>query len=62
MHQPTDATIVSSLKQNLLAKNDKLAIYYDPSKFDQKGVWQQEIFDLMMGSKRLIKNIEQFLW
>lgn len=62
MHQPTDATIVSSLKQNLLAKNDKLSIYYDPSKFDQKGVWQQETFDLMMGSKRLIKNIEQFLW
>lgn len=62
MHQPTDATIVSSLKQNLLAKNDKLSIYNDPSKFDQKGVWQQEIFDLMMGSKRLIKNIEQFLW
>lgn len=62
MHQPTDATIVSSLKQNLLAKNDKLSIYYDSSKFDQKGVWQQEIFDLMMGSKRLIKNIEQFLW
>uniref|UniRef100_K1PKC1 Collagen alpha-6(VI) chain n=1 Tax=Magallana gigas TaxID=29159 RepID=K1PKC1_MAGGI len=54
MHQPTDATIVSSLKQNLLAKNDKLSIYYDPSKFDQKGVWQQEIFDLMMGSKRIV--------
>lgn len=62
MHQPTDATIVSSLKQNLLAKNDKLSIYNDPFNFDQKGVWQQEIFDLMMGSKRLIKNIEQFLW
>lgn len=55
MHQPTDATIVSSLKQNLLAKNDKLSIYNDPSKFDQKGVWQQEIFDLMMGSKRLLR-------
>lgn len=54
MHQPTDATIVSTLKQNLLSKNDKLSIYADPSEFDQKDVWQQEIFDLMMGSKRLI--------
>lgn len=62
MYQPTDATVVSSLKQNLLSKNDKLSIYSDPSKFDQKGVWQQEIFDLMMSSKRLIETIEQFLW
>lgn len=54
MHQPTDATIVSTLKQNLLSKNDKLSIYADPSEFDQKDVWQQEIFDLMMGSKRTV--------
>lgn len=61
MYQPTDATIVSSLKQNLLSKNDKLFIYADPSEFDWQEDWQQEIFDLMMGSKRLILNIEQFL-
>lgn len=54
VYQPTDATVVSSLKQNLLAKNDQLSIYSDPSKFNQKGVWQQGIFDLMMSSKRIV--------
>ncbi|XP_061166247.1 uncharacterized protein LOC133175136 [Saccostrea echinata] len=54
VYQPSDLTIVKTLSKNLCNRKNDLSIYSNPSTFNEKEVWQQSIFDLMMGSKRIV--------
>ncbi|XP_022335076.2 uncharacterized protein LOC111131714 [Crassostrea virginica] len=54
LYQPTDSNVVSRLTEKLHNKRADLNIYSSISKFDKQSVWQEGIFDLMMGSKRVV--------
>ncbi|XP_061168895.1 uncharacterized protein LOC133178163 [Saccostrea echinata] len=54
VYQPSDMSIVKTLSKNLSNRKKGLTIYSNASKFNEKEVWQQGIFDLMMGSKRIV--------
>ncbi|XP_062596636.1 uncharacterized protein LOC134258086, partial [Saccostrea cucullata] len=54
VYQPSDMPLVKTLSKNLSNRNKNTTIYSNVSMFNEEEVWQEGIFDLMMGSKRIV--------